>query len=669
MTRLPILPTVPRSKSIFSRLKSLASNTLTQRGLIEKSGKSSEFQKRPSGSGLSNSKKPTACKMQSRASVDSYPNHTAFTKRFSTATTVIPLCVCLLLAMSCAAQACLSTRAKTHSATETRAHVKLSLQCHDGATLTMPSSFCFAKQQSQKTTSQRIPTLEWWLAQNHHRTHSGNALDFASHRYLVGIYQDKSHDVIIRSSAQSGKSEYLNCYTLGCVSRGHRVFWVFPTEGLRDQHVRDKLDPCIDATPFYSRMVQSAKKGSRSNMAPDGVSLKQLGKASMALVASNSKTAFKAYTADVAVIDEVDFCDQDNLAMAPDRLQHSTVGHLRRVSNPTIPGYGIDALYRDSDQRVWHVKCDHCNEWQTVDWFANVVREVSEGRYELRRFDPEITAVCSHCDAALDRLSRGEWVPMYPGRPVSGYFISQLFAGNRPLSDMYLRFERGQTNAGQMQAFYNGSLGLPYSAPGSSLTLDILQARVSDHPRLSSFDGDCYGGCDVGSLNHLTIEDAQGRVILIEAVTWGRLDECMSLFPNMTLVIDALPELNRCMEWAARYPGRVFRSYVNKKVQRDEPFDVDYASQETSGERTQMIDRAFARYFKSESLYLPRDAMSIEGFADHMTAPSRVLDIKRTPPQYIWTEGSQADHYAMSDVYRSWAREIACMGGGRVFFG
>jgi hypothetical protein len=531
------------------------------------------------------------------------------------------------------------------------------------------NSASYALQMSDRVRAERKPTLEWWLAQNHHRTHRNEPLDFASHKYLEAIYQCTAPDVVIESSAQSGKSEYLNTYAMGCVSRGHRVFWVFPTETLRDQHVRDKLDPCIDNTPFYARQVVAAKKGSRSNTVPDGVSLKMLGKASIAFVASNSKTAFKAYTADIAIVDEVDFCDPDNLAMTPDRLLHSTVGNMRRVSNPTIPGYGIDALYRDSDQRTWQIKCEHCNTWQSLDWFANVVREVQEQRYELRCIDPEISAVCASCAKPINRLAQGEWVAAFDGRQMTGFRISQIFAGNRPLSDMWFRFERGLTNAGQMQAFYNGSLGLPYSAPGSSLTVEIIERHVSDHPRLSSYNGDCYGGCDVGSVLHLTIETENQEVIFIDTVTWDRLDEVMSLFPNMTIVIDALPELNRCMEWAAKYPGRVFRSYVNKKVQRDEPFDLDYAAQETSGERTQMIDRAFARYFKSEGVKLPRDAMSVEGYVDQMTAPSRVLDIKRTPPQYIWTEGSQADHYAMSDVYRNWAREICQFGGGRVFFG
>ena len=524
-------------------------------------------------------------------------------------------------------------------------------------------------QSARQMRSERTPTVEWWLAKTRHRNHRGQPLDFTSHRFLAAIYQDTSPDVVIRSSAQSGKSEYLLTYALANCDQGLRVFWVFPTDALRNQLVNDRVDRTIASTAHYQRLLELAKPVTKGKDATDAVTLKQLGSASIAFVGSNSSVSFRSFSADVEIEDEVDECDADNLATAPDRLQHSRYGFRRRVGNPTVAGYGIDALYRDSDQKRWTIKCEHCGEWQSLDWFANVVREVSEGRYELRFSEPYVAAACAHCDRPIDRLVDGKWIAAYPGRATSGYHISQLFAGSRPLAEMWLRFERGLTNQSAMQAFYNGSLGLPYSAPGASLTQEILSARTSDHPRLSQFDGDCYGGCDVGSLNHLVIESDNRRVILIEAVTWSRLDEVMSLFPRLTLVIDALPELNRCMEWAAKYPGRVYRSYVNKKTQRDEPFVLDYSKQETSGERTQMIDRAFARFFKADSIYLPRDAASVEGFKAHMTAPSRVLDIKRTPPAYIWTEGAAPDHYAMATVYMNWSREIAAYGGGLVFFG
>jgi phage terminase large subunit GpA-like protein len=43
--------------------------------------------------------------------------------------------------------------------------------------------------------------------------------------------------------------------------------------------------------------------------------------------------------------------------MAWERIAHSAYKRVIELSNPSLPGYGIDEQYEKSDQRHWTLKC------------------------------------------------------------------------------------------------------------------------------------------------------------------------------------------------------------------------------------------------------------------------------------------------------------------------
>jgi hypothetical protein len=69
----------------------------------------------------------------------------------------------------------------------------------------------------------------------------------------------------------------------------------------------------------------------------------------------------------MVVFDELDEATSDAKSLAKERLSHSDYRRLIELSNPSIPSYGIDEAYLESDQRHWNIRCPGCGEWTALE--------------------------------------------------------------------------------------------------------------------------------------------------------------------------------------------------------------------------------------------------------------------------------------------------------------
>lgn len=496
------------------------------------------------------------------------------------------------------------------------------------------------------------------LAKTQHRTHKGIRLDFKRHSYLEGWLHDDARVKVLEKNAQGGWSEIKIAEQIAFLERGLSLFEVWPNDDLRNKWVNERLDPSIQATPFYRQLAESAKHRSRKST-PDGVSLKMIGAGSIALVGSNAPANFFSIPSDVNYVEELDKCDQANLNLAKSRMGHSEMRFERFIGNPTFDGFGIDELYGKSDQRRWFIPCPHCNHRQVIDWFKHVVREVDEGHFGLISTNGIPEVICEKCNRAMDRYARGEWVAAYPEREVHGYRISAIHAGFVPMAELFEEFIDALHDQSKMAAFYNQRLGMAYAAKGVKLTEGMLKSFCSDHSRVSTFSGECYGGCDVGSMLNVTIMDGQRRVIYIDQFSeFERLQKIMSDFPKVRLCIDAYPETRKVIDFAKKFRGRVWRADFTLKDNSDPHFVMVPDDQLVKCARTQTIDRAVAAFYESPVARLPRDAVSVADYRDQMTASNRVEERAKDRVVYRWVEGSREDHYFLAWAYCNLAWEL-----------
>jgi phage terminase large subunit GpA-like protein len=311
-----------------------------------------------------------------------------------------------------------------------------------------------------------------YAAMTYHRTHKGEPLDFARYPYMKQIYADKSLIVGAMKSTQCGVSEYILNREIAEAMQGYNVFHVLPTDNLISRFVRERFDKTIQAVPRYQKIMKESRGAST-------VTLKQIGKGTIALVGSNSTSSFTEFPADDGIIDENDQCDQENIIMVDDRLANSRKRSRFTCGNPTLVDFGIHALYKDSKAWLWHVRCPACNQWVHPSFLDHVVVQENETQwtYRDREWTPETEReprMIHTCGGTIDPHTDGIWIAQHPGKKESFYHIGKEFSTRVSISDLCKKFSKALDDETVMMKFYNSDLGLPYTPKGSKLDISEL---------------------------------------------------------------------------------------------------------------------------------------------------------------------------------------------------
>ena len=118
-----------------------------------------------------------------------------------------------------------------------------------------------------------------------------------------------------------------------------------------------------------------------------------------------SRIGLKSIPADFIIFDELDEAPQNAVDMAMERMSHSEFKKVFQLSNPTLPEYGIDKAFQETDQRYWLLKCEKCGEYTCLeDTFPDC----------LITLDERVIRACEKCKAELNP-SIGQWVAKRPG--------------------------------------------------------------------------------------------------------------------------------------------------------------------------------------------------------------------------------------------------------------
>lgn len=474
-----------------------------------------------------------------------------------------------------------------------------------------------------------------------HRTHKNKRLKIRG-TYLEDIYNDKNPEITVKKSTQSGLSEWLVFRAICRAREGKSILYVLPTFDLKNQFVKERVDKSISYSNFYQTLINDTPK-----KFAESLSLKQIGEGTIAFVGSNTANAFISYPADDIIIDELDNCNQDNLFMASERQSASEDKRTIKVGNPTITNFGIDAEYKKTDQKIWQVKCSSCGKYIIPEFFQHIVEKVGNDWLVV---DPKWTQdkepfpICHLCKKPYDRFGHGRWVKKGSGK-VSGYYISKMFSTYNTLSELLDRFSAGLSNDTAMQRFYNGDLGKAYTAEGSRITEEMLDACVKDYLLEDSTDKVCVAGIDVGAiLNIIIAEMGQNELKIVNISEVKEFEEAMYLLSRYKVrcfVVDSRPETRESMKLVQKMLahgsiGALCDYTTNKK-------DLQYSGRDNilSIDRTISLD-SVKEYIFTQKIIFPRNARSIKNLYDQIVNVTRIYNEKRD--YYEWVEAG-ADHY------------------------
>ncbi len=470
----------------------------------------------------------------------------------------------------------------------------------------------------------------------------GKPFSFEGHEYLRAIYDDPAPHLVLSKASQVGGTTWAILRSLHACLSGLNVMYFFPTRTDVLEFSKSRVGPLVADNPFLQKELRDT----------DTAGLKRIGDAHLYLRGMQSSVGMKSVPADMVVFDELDEATSDAKSMAKERLSHSDYRRLIELSNPSIPGYGIDEAYLESDQRHWMLKCPHCGKWTALEK-AFPTKLGEEVRIILQREDGTFYRACPACQGELDP-NLGEWVADFPDRPTHGYRISQLFSSKVDPGEI-LREYRKTYNP---ERFFTLKIGIPWVDTENKLQPNQVLALCGEKGLEERSARSCTMGVDTGRELHVVISrrlDPSGKTTKREIVCLGtlqayeELDSLMERFTVSRCVIDAMPEIHATREFAKRHGGRAYLCYFNEHQKGSAKWD--HAQHIVQVNRTEALDSG-KKGIRDAEVVLPRRIPVVDTFAQHLASDAKQLieDEETGAKSYRYIR-TGTNHYSLAFTY------------------
>ncbi len=468
----------------------------------------------------------------------------------------------------------------------------------------------------------------------------GRPFTFTRHEYLIEPYRDEHPFQVECKAAQMGlTSKAMLRATHSARYRGYRgVLYLFPNKTDVTDFSKGRISPLIEDNPeTIGTWIRDT----------DSANIKRIWNCFLYLRGMTSRVGLKSVPADLIIFDELDEAPQNAVDMAMERMGHSEFKEVLKLSNPTLPDYGIDKAFQETDQRYWLLKCQRCGEHTCLeDTFPGCLLEL----------DGKVIRACHACQAELDP-SIGEWVPKRPSvTDKRGYHYSQLFSHYVDPGSILHQFRT--TN--NLTDFYNLKIGIAYVEAQNRLSVQEVLALCEGDGIASEDPGPCFMGVDQGSDLHVVIgkkarQKAGKTVHLGVYKEWEELDRLMKNFHVSRCVVDALPETRNARAFALRHKGKVFLNFYNDHQKGS--YAWNEAELVVTCNRTESLD-ASHKEITDQAVILPKECDIVKTFAEHLhnTAKKLQEDEETGSKRYVYVKLGP-DHFRHAFNYEAMARQ------------
>lgn len=501
-------------------------------------------------------------------------------------------------------------------------------------------------------------SIHSFIQTNQLKTETGKPLDFKTHRYLFDPYRDESTHQCCEKGGQIGWS------TLAIVKTTHLVKnkkldvgYILPTVEMVQKFVGSKVNRFAQQNPVIQRMMKDK----------DSITQKQIGENYIFYLGAMTDRSAIMLSLDMLVADEYDKAPQDILEIYDSRLQHSKFGYKYVFSNPTIPDFGVDRFFQQSDQKKMYIKHvangNGCNKIFLLD--ESCIDFIQE-KY-----------ICPKCKGEiLDEDRRmGEWVnkdgvpwknKLEPGYKWSGWWVP-LWLNPDVKASTIAEYKRTKSK----EYFANFVAGLPYINTTNMLSQQILESNLLD--QVNTQEGRIIIGVDTGHNIHYTLANREGIFFngycpSVEEMDfkpsydpYDELEKMLIKFPRSIMIADQGGDLIGIRKLQAKYPGRVYLCWFTKETKNQELFRwVD----EEDGKPVckVLVDRNRAIQlvvdeWREQRFPIYGKLSDWQPYFDHCLNVYRVKEIQGqddNDPQYNWRyvwKRKGPDHFMLSTVY------------------
>ena len=163
----------------------------------------------------------------------------------------------------------------------------------------------------------------------------GRPFTFHKHEYLRLPYEDNHPDMVEMKGTQMGLTSKAMLRVMYAARYGgyRGILYLFPSKSDVLDFSKGRISPLIADNPdTIGKWVTDT----------DAAGIKRVWNTFLYLRGMRSRVSLKSVPADLIIYDELDEAPQKMIDMAQERMAHSEFKESLKLSNPTIPDYGIE---------------------------------------------------------------------------------------------------------------------------------------------------------------------------------------------------------------------------------------------------------------------------------------------------------------------------------------
>ena len=466
----------------------------------------------------------------------------------------------------------------------------------------------------------------------------------AGHAYQVNLLQNAKRITNIKKGTQLGLTllyQFLAIHGLIYKIYPQGVLYMMPSEKLVERFSKLRFTPMFDSNKWLKKYLTVNNVNEKII---NGGSLIFVGARAQKVGGTSVKDsdALRTFECDIVIRDEIDRHDMDMVEQSKQRLNYSLIRQEVNLGSPTYPDYGIDALYEQSDQCLWQIKCQSCGKHTCLesDWESAII--LKDGIW-IRS--------CLHCQNELDP-NQGEWVASFPDREECGRWVSGFLSPRADLKTYMKRLLESEGN--KLCEALRSIVGLASIEAENQLSDTIVLSRCTKEPNKMVATCRTVMGVDIGKKIHVVIgiRTAKEAYSILNVSRLNDLHELHDLALKMNVrsaVIDSGPHDFGVLEFqkTEKYPIHLCQYSENmpgspRYDRKDKIVKVN---------RNEWCDKVHTTFTKNR-VTIPRPSLEVNQFALEMTKTAKTIienpDTGILKPRWVKLG---ADHYFHSVLY------------------
>jgi hypothetical protein len=467
-----------------------------------------------------------------------------------------------------------------------------------------------------------------WIIKNNIKTESGEPLNFNNYRFLLDIYADNSPFMCAMKAAQIGFTTYeILKSAFEAYNENIDIIYVLPTADDVKQFSGGKTNRIIGNNPILQKWTSDK----------DSVEQKKFGRATIYYKGSWTERAALMISAKKLIVDELDRCKSSVIEQYDSRLQAINNPKKAFFSNPSIPDFGIDKIYKQSDQKKWHIH-HSCGKTFVMD-------------EKCIDYDKEmyICPICHH-EITDEERRMGEWIKTSEG-VWSGYWIP-LWITPWTSAKKIAQYKKDKSP----EYFANFVAGTAYVGGGDKVSAQTISKCLS--PKVNSQSSRVIIGVDTGLPIHIVCANKEGYFYYDtlsmpdKGNPYKELESLMLRWPKSIVIADQGGDLIGIRELQAKYPGRVFLVWYRRDKKGTEMIEwgKDNEYGKVTADRNRLI-QLFIDEMMDKRVVFNGTESEWQEYISHWLNIYRVWEENALGMKEFKWERSGPDHYVHCSIY------------------